>query len=101
MSFPRKKAFRVAYGKLSILRSLLKPGTPGLALTATVERKRCVHLIKLLGMQVPETVDVSINNDIRFSVQKIKKGLQCFNWLVDKIATNSRVLQKQLFFAEA
>ena len=52
-------------------------------------------------MQVPEIVDVSINNDIRFSVQKIKKGLQCFNWLVDKIATNSRVLQKQLFFAEA
>ncbi|XP_068723657.1 uncharacterized protein [Montipora capricornis] len=75
----RRKAFRAAYGELSTLRSFLKPGTPVLALTATVEWKSRVNLIKLLGMQAPEIVDVSINNEnIRFSVQKIKKGLQCF-----------------------
>ena len=95
----RKKAFRAAYGELSTLRSFLKPGAPVLAVTATVEWKSRVNLIKLLGMQAPEIVDVSINNEnIRFSVQKIKKGLQCFNWLV---ATQKQSTSKTIIFCRS
>ena len=62
-----------------------------------MEWKSRVNLIELLGMQAPEIVDVSINNEnIRFSVQKIKKGLQCFNWLVDEIATQQQSTSKTI-----
>lgn len=67
-----------------------------------MEWKSRVNLIKLLGMQAPEIVDVSINNEnIRFSVQKIKKGLQCFNWLVAKIATQQQSTSKTIIFCRS
>lgn len=98
----KKTSFRAAYGELSTLRSFSKPGTPVLALTATVERKSRANLIKLLGMHAPTIVDVSINNEnIRFSVQKIKKGLQCFNWLVDKIAAQQQSTPKTIIFCRS
>ncbi|XP_068735728.1 ATP-dependent DNA helicase Q1-like [Montipora capricornis] len=53
-------------------------------------------------MQAPEIVDISINNkNIRFSVQKIKKGLQCFNWLVAKIATQQQSTSKTIIFCRS
>ena len=67
-----------------------------------MEWKSRVNLIKLVGMQAPEIVDVSINNEnIRFSVQKIKKGLQCFNWLVAKIATQQQSISKTIIFCRS
>ena len=97
-----KNAFRKAYGELSSLRSFLKPGTPMLALTATVEQRNREALTKLLGMNSLEIIDVSINNEnIRFSVQAVKKGLGCLNWLVEEISVNQDATPKSIIFCRS
>ena len=48
--------------------------------------------MKLLGMPKASVIDVSVNNEnIRFSAKDVKRGLSCFNWLVDKIGTKQRL----------
>ena len=40
--------------------------------------------MKLLGMPKASVIDVSVNNEnIRFSAKDVKRGLSCFNWLVE------------------
>lgn len=98
----RKGAFREAYGEIGSLRSFLKPGTPILALTATVEKKSREGLVKLLGLRSLQIVDVSINNkNIQFSVQKVKKGLSIFNWLIDKIAEHQENSPNTIIFCRS
>lgn len=98
----KRGAFREAYGEIGSLRSFLKQGTPVLALTATVEKKSREGLVKLLGLCSLQIVDVSINNNnIRFSVQKVKKGLSIFNWLVDKIVEHLENVPKTIIFCRS
>lgn len=98
----KRGAFREAYGEIGSLRSFLKQGTPVLALTATVEKKSREGLVKLLGLSSLQIVDVSINNNnIRFSVQKVKKGLSIFNWLVDKIVEHLENVPKTIIFCRS
>ena len=98
----KRGAFREAYGEIGSLRSFLKQGTPVLALTATVEKKSREGLVKLLGLRSLQIVDVSINNkNIRFSVQKVKKGLSIFNWLVDKIAEHRENVPETIIFCRS
>lgn len=98
----KRGAFREAYGEIGSLRSFLKQGTPVLALTATVEKKSRERLVKLLGLCSLQIVDVSINNNyIWFSVQKVKKGLSIFNWLVDKIVEHLENVPKTIIFCRS
>ena len=98
----KKKAFREAFGDIASLRSFLKPGTPLLALTATVEHRNREALMKLLGMHEAKIINVSVNNDnIRFSAKDVKKGLSCFNWLVDEIGTKQEATPKTIIFCRS
>lgn len=67
-----------------------------------MEKKSREGLVKLLGLRSLEIADVSINNkNIRFSVQKVKKGLSSFNWLVDKIAEHQKNSPKTIIFCQS
>ena len=67
-----------------------------------MDKKSREGLVKLLGLRSLQIVDVSINNkNIRFSVQKVKKGLSIFNWLVDKIAEHRENVPKTIIFCRS
>lgn len=67
-----------------------------------MEKKSREGLVKLLGLRSLEIADVSINNkNICFSVQKVKKGLSSFNWLVDKIAEHQKNSPKTIIFCQS
>ena len=58
--------------------------------------------MKLLGMPKASVIDVSVNNEnIRFSAKDVKRGLSCFNWLVDKIGTEQEQTPKTIVFCRS
>ena len=58
--------------------------------------------MKLLGMHEAKIINVSVNNDnIRFSAKDVKKGLSCFNWLVDEIGTKQEATPKTIIFCRS
>lgn len=58
--------------------------------------------MKLLGMPKASVIDVSVNNEnIRFSAKDVKRGLSCFNWLVDKIGTKQEQTPKTIVFCRS
>lgn len=58
--------------------------------------------MKLLGMPKASVIDVpGIHQNIRFSVKNVKRGLSCFNWLVDKIGTKQEETPKTIAFCRS
>ncbi|XP_068731882.1 uncharacterized protein [Montipora capricornis] len=95
-------AFREAFGRLSMLRSFFKQGTPIAALTGTADHSTQATIKNLLCLQ-PEalTVLVSPNREnLRFSVKKVKKGemFQQLQWLVDLVLNKGTQCPKTIIF---
>ncbi|XP_015752572.1 PREDICTED: ATP-dependent DNA helicase RecQ-like [Acropora digitifera] len=100
----KKTAFREAYRDIASIRSFLNPGTPLLALMATVEQRSREAFVKLFGMHKASVIDVPgihQNKRLRFSVKNVKRGLSCFNWLVDKIDTKQEETPKTIVFCRS
>ncbi|XP_068671112.1 ATP-dependent DNA helicase RecQ-like [Montipora foliosa] len=77
-----KKAFREAFGRLNEMRSFLGE-VPVLCITATADIGMRRRLINYLSMPNPHKVILSPNKDnIRFSVNRADKELNCLNWIV-------------------
>lgn len=58
--------------------------------------------MKLLGMPKASVIYVpGIHQNIRFSVKNVKRGLSCFNWLVDKIGTKQEETPKTIVFCRS
>ena len=58
--------------------------------------------MKLLGMPKASVIDVSGNNEnIGLSAKDVKRGLSCFNWLVDKIGTKQEETPRTIVFCRS
>ncbi|XP_078607893.1 ATP-dependent DNA helicase RecQ-like [Branchiostoma floridae x Branchiostoma japonicum] len=84
------EAFRKSFSQLGELRSLVKEGTPVLALTASVDSKSRQRVLKLLNMQGAQTILFSPNREnIRMGVVKVPydvcKQLVCLDWVAKMI----------------
>ncbi|XP_066279241.1 uncharacterized protein [Branchiostoma lanceolatum] len=82
----KSEAFRQSYSQLGELRSLVKEGTPVLALTASVDSTSRGRVINLLNMQGAQTILISPNKEnIRLGVVKVPndpfKQLTCLDWV--------------------
>lgn len=95
-------AFRVAFGKLSVLRSHFKEGTPMAALTGTADEATQSTIKKKLCLNTNVlSVYVSPNRpNLRFFVKKVKKDcmLNQLQWLVDIIIDQGINCPKTIIF---
>ncbi|XP_028412038.1 mediator of RNA polymerase II transcription subunit 34-like [Dendronephthya gigantea] len=97
----KDKAFRSAYGDLSILRSFCKKGTPFLALTGTADTKTQGTIISLLSLKDPVKILISPERtNLRISVTECKKAtiLQKLDWLIDLTLEKGLNMPKTIIF---
>ncbi|CAB4006118.1 ATP-dependent DNA helicase -like [Paramuricea clavata] len=95
-------AFREAFSRVSELRSFLPGGTPALALTATAGEDMRKRLAKFIGFPGEHfRIIVSPNkNNIRFTIIKADKHLNCLNWLVEMIRDKKEHTPFTLIFCQ-
>ncbi|XP_076146136.1 putative ATP-dependent DNA helicase Q1 [Alosa pseudoharengus] len=76
--------FRDSFAKLGELRSLVKAGTPVLALTASADRESRARVMKQLQMDNPIILALSPNRtNIRLGLIKVPgHTLECLHWIV-------------------
>ncbi|XP_078364092.1 uncharacterized protein LOC144648389 [Oculina patagonica] len=97
------EVFRGAYGRLAILRSMCKDGTPVLALTGTADEETETTVIKELAMKDPIHLFVSPNrSNLRFSINKVSRTalLRELDWLVELIKKNGKDTPKTIVFCD-
>ncbi|XP_062332384.1 putative ATP-dependent DNA helicase Q1 [Osmerus eperlanus] len=77
-------AFRESFDKLGELRTLVKAGTPVLALTASADRQSIARVMKRLQMDNPTVLARSPNRtNIRLGLIKVPvHALDCLDWIV-------------------
>jgi ATP-dependent DNA helicase RecQ len=95
-------AFREAFSRVSELRFFLPRGTPALALTATADEDMRKRLAKFIGFPRDHfRIIVSPNkNNIRFTIIKADKHLNCLNWLVEIIRDKKEHTPFTLMFCQ-
>ncbi|CAB3997518.1 Hypothetical predicted protein [Paramuricea clavata] len=97
------KAFRSAFGKLSLLRSMCKKDCPLLALTGTGDKSTQDTICNELLLKEPTKLFVSPNRpNLRFSVHKVKKDdmLAQLNWLISLIEEYGINTPKTIIFCD-
>lgn len=85
----RSKEFRPAYSRLSELRSLVPPGTPVIACTATATSSIKADIISALEMHECVAVTISLNrSNIKYIVRRRTSMKEDFKDLVIALKTN-------------
>ncbi|XP_023930264.1 ATP-dependent DNA helicase hus2/rqh1 [Lingula anatina] len=99
----KKKAFRLAFGQLGALRSLVRQGVPFMALTATASRRTQQKVMKTLNMKKPHKIVRSpCRANIKLVVHKVDKSLETtFAWLVMELRTYKQTMPKVLIYCKS
>ncbi|XP_063043616.1 ATP-dependent DNA helicase RecQ-like [Engraulis encrasicolus] len=79
-----EKAFRESFARLAELRSIVKPGTPILALTATADLDSQAVVKRQLHLENATEVIISPNRkNIRLGLSTVSSdSMECLNWIV-------------------
>ncbi|XP_019624894.1 PREDICTED: ATP-dependent DNA helicase Q-like SIM isoform X1 [Branchiostoma belcheri] len=98
-----KPAFREAFSRLGELRSLVKEGTPILALTASADIPSRERVISLLNMQGAQRIHVSPNKEnIRLGLMKVPRDdLRCLDWVVKSIRDNGESAPQTIIYCKS
>ena len=95
--------FRVWYGQISHLRSLLPSKTPVVALIATATHYVKDHFIRALQMVPVKSITRSANQpNIRYSVERVSRDVhKAFGWLVSHLHQKRTALPKVIVFCHS
>ena len=95
--------FRVWYGQLSQLRSLLPSGVPVAALTATATKQVKDSIVKALQMAPMKSVVLSANRpNIRYSLCQVSRDVHvAFRWLLLELKSKRVELPKVIIFCRS
>lgn len=99
--FFRGGEFRLEYGKLGELRSVVPVGTTFVTLTATATRSMQKDIMRKLDMDMETTSVVSIQPErpnIVYFVNKSTKNMQELQWLVKDLIVNGKNTKKTIIY---
>mgnify|MGYP002803552619 CR=1 FL=1 len=97
------EAFRDAYGKLAILKSMCRECTPVLALTGTADQVTQKVICSTIAINNATKLFVSPNRaTLRFEIQKVSKNLMLskLDWIVQMVKVANISMPKTIIFCD-
>lgn len=100
----KQAAFRNAYSHLNELKSIVKDGTPFIALTATATKKTKHQIFELLELDCPyEVIDNPHRHNIVFAVQKMDKNASIadhFRSILDELKSKGNETKRTVIYCQ-